>query len=125
MHAHTLYLIARYFMAVMFFMSAFGKLKGRKEALNLMQSHHLPMVSLGLSGAVVLEIAGVICLVFGFFLIPILWLLLLFLVAVTLVVPVQDIAANHGRPQALQLFGSNVAIIGGVLALIAYTHAGA
>ncbi len=123
MHAHTWYVIARYFMAVMFLMSAFGKLKAPKESVSQMQAHHLPLAALGLPGAALLEVAGAVCLIGGFFLVPLLWLLLLFMLVVTITFPVQDIALNHGRPQALQLFGSNLAIIGGLLALIACSNA--
>lgn len=124
MHVHTWYLIARYFMAFMFLLSAFDKVKGRKEALSQMKAHHIPLAALGLPGSAAFEVAGAICLVFGFFLVPILWLLLLFIVVVTIAFPAQDIALNHGRPQALELFGSNVAIISGLLALIVCVHAG-
>lgn len=124
MHAHTLYVIARYLTALMFLMSAAGKLGSRKESLGLMQSHHIPLASVGLFGSVIVEIIGVICLVFGIYLVPMTWILLLFIVIVTLVMPVQDIVTNQGRPQALQLLGSNLAIIGGLLAIIACALAG-
>ncbi len=124
MHAHTLYLVARYLTALMFLMSAFGKLSGRKEALGMMQAHHIPLANVGLFGSVILEVIGVISLVFGIYIVPVTWLLLLFVLIVTLVFPLQDIVTNNGRPQGLQLFGSNMAIIGGLFALIACAIAG-
>ncbi len=118
MDAHTLYVVARCLMALMFLMSAIGKLSGRKETVALMQAHHIPLAQLGLFGSAALEILATVCLSLGLILVPLTWILVLYVLAATVAVPVQDIVTNKGRAQGLQLLGSNLAIIGGLIAII-------
>ena len=125
MNAHTLYVVARCLVALMFLMSAIGKAGSWKQSIELMQQHHIPLAQLGLLGSIVLEIiGGTILLALGLFMIPLTWLLVFYVLAATVAVPVQDIVTNKGRPQGMQLLGSNLAIIGGLIALIACALAG-
>lgn len=125
MNAHTLYVVARCLVALMFLMSAIGKASGWQQTIGLMRDHHIPLPQVGLLGSLVLEIVvGTICLALGFFMVPVGWILVLYVLAATLSVPVQDIVTNKGRPQGLQLLGSNLAIMGGLIALIACAVAG-
>lgn len=125
MNAHTLYVVARCLVALMFLMSAIGKAGGWKQSIELMQQHHIPLAQLGLLGSVVLEIVGgTILLALGLFMVPLTWLLVFYVLAATIAVPVQDIVTNKGRAQGMQLLGSNLAIIGGLIALIACAVAG-
>lgn len=119
MDTHILYIIARCLVALMFLMSAVGKLGGRKESLAMMQAHHIPLAPLGLFGSAALELVATVCLTFGLIVVPLTWILVLYVLAATVAFPVQDIVTNKGRSQALQLLGSNLAIIGGLIALIA------
>ncbi len=125
MNAHTLYVVARCLVALMFLMSAIGKASGWKQSIDLMQAHHIPLPQIGLLGSLVLEVVGgTIMLALGLFMVPLGWILVLYVLAATIAVPVQDIVTNKGRPQGLQLLGSNFAIIGGLIALIACAVAG-
>ena len=125
MNAHTLYVVARCLVALMFLMSAIGKASSWQQTLGLMRDHHVPLPQIGLLGSVVLEVVvGTILLALGLFMVPITWILVLYVVAATVSVPVQDIVTNKGRPQGMQLLGSNLAIIGGLIALIACAVAG-
>ncbi len=124
MNAHTLYVVARCLMALMFLMSAIGKASGRKETIGLMKEHHIPLPELGLLGSAALEIIATVCLALGLIIVPLGWILILYVLAATVAVPVQDIVTNKGRPQGLQLLGSNIAIVGGLVALIACAIAG-
>ncbi len=124
MNAHVLYIIARCLVAVMFLMSCISKVSGRKKAIALMQAHHIPLAPLGLLGSAALEIVAAICLPWGWIVIPLGWLLVFYVLAATVAVPVQDIVTNKGRAEGLQLLGSNLAIIGGLIALIACAVAG-
>ena len=125
MNAHSLYVIARCLVALMFLMSAIGKAGSWKQSIELMQQHHIPLAPLGLLGSIVLEIVGgTILLALGLFMVPLTWILVFYVFAATVAVPVQDIVTNKGRKQGMQLLGSNLAIIGGLIALIACAVAG-
>lgn len=124
MNAHVLYIIARCLIALMFLMSAVGKGGNRKQTIALMKEHHIPLPELGLLGSVALEILATICLALGLIIIPLTWILVFYVFAATVTVPVQDIVTNKGRAQGMQLLGSNLAIIGGLIALIACAVAG-
>ncbi len=125
MNAHTLYVLARCFVALMFLMSAIGKISSWQQTIGLMREHHVPLPQVGLLGAFVLEVVGgTILLALGLFMVPLTWILVLYVLAATISVPVQDIVTNKGRPAGLQLLGSNLAIIGGLIALIACAIAG-
>ncbi len=125
MNAHTLYVIARCLVALMFLMSAIGKAGSWKQSIELMQQHHIPLAPLGLLGSIALEIVGgTILLALGLFMLPLTWILVFYVFAATVAVPVQDILTNKGRAQGMQLLGSNLAIIGGLIALMACAVAG-
>ncbi len=125
MNAHTLYVVARCLVALMFLMSAIGKGGSWKQSIELMQKHHIPLAPVGLLGSIALEIlGGTILLALGIFMVPLTWILVLYVLAATVAVPVQDIVTNQGRPAGMQLLGSNLAIIGGLIALIACAVAG-
>ena len=119
MNAHTLYVAARCLIALMFLMSAIGKASSRKETVGLMKAHHIPLPELGLLGSAALEIVATVCLALGLIIVPLTWILIFYVLAATVAVPVQDIVTNKGRAQGMQLLGSNLAIIGGLVALIA------
>ena len=124
MQPHFLYVLARCLMAIMFLMSCLAKISGRKATVALMQAHHIPLAQLGLLGSAALELISTICLALGLIMVPLGWLLVLYVLAATAAVPVQDIVTNKGRAQGLQLLGSNLAIVGGLVALIACAATG-
>lgn len=124
MNAHTLYVVARCLIALMFLMSAIGKASSRKQTVDLMKAHHIPLPELGLFGSAALELLATVCLALGLMIVPLTCVLILYVLAATVAVPVQDIVTNKGRPAGLQLLGSNLAIIGGLVALIACATAG-
>ena len=125
MNAHTLYVAARCLVALMFLMSAIGKAGSWQQTVGLMREHHIPLPQVGLLGSIALEaIGGVVLLALGLFMVPLVWILILYVLAATISVPVQDIVTNKGRAQGMQLLGSNLAIMGGLIALIACAIAG-
>ncbi len=125
MNAHTLYVVARCLVALMFLMSTIGKVSGWQQTIGLMRDHHIPLPQIGLLGSITLEIVGgTILLALGLFMVPLTWILVFYVFAATVAVPLQDILTNKGRAQGMQLLGSNLAIIGGLIALIACAIAG-
>ncbi len=126
MNPKTLYVAARCFTATMFLMSAVGKVGNWKQSLKLMEEHHMPLAPVGLCGAVTLEIVGgTVLLASGLLMVPLTSILIVYVLAATIAVPVQDIVTDKGRPQGLQLLGSNMAIVGGLVALAACAVTGA
>ncbi len=125
MNAHTLYVVARCLVALMFLMSAIGKAGSWQQTIGVMRDHHIPLPQVGLLGSVVLEIVGgVVLQALGLFMVPLTWFLIVYVLAATISLPVQDIVTNKGRAQGMQLLGSNLAIIGGLIALIACAAGG-
>ena len=70
MNTHTLFVVGRGLIAVSFIVSAIGKASNWKDTIGLMQMHKIPWPTLGLAGAILIEIAGGVCLLIGALLYP-------------------------------------------------------
>ena len=119
MNAHHLYTLARCLVALMFLMSAVGKASSWQGTSGGMRKHHIPFATVSLVASLVLEVVGGIFLALGLFMVSLTWLLIIYVLAATVSFPLQDIMTNNGRAQGLQLLGSNLAIVGGLIALVA------
>lgn len=112
----VLALVGRLFVAIIFLASAFGKITNFDGTLQFMDAHGLPAVNLLCVGAILVEALGAIALILGY---KTRWGaagLAAFLVAATWVF--------HTAPdQRIQLL-KNLAILGGLLNLIAHGPGG-
>jgi len=66
-----------------------------------------------------LELVGGVCLVIGKFLYPAVLTLFAYVVLVTAFIPLQDALKNQGRESAVPQIGSNIAILGGLVLVLA------
>jgi putative oxidoreductase len=119
MNSHELVVIGRSLIAVMFIASAVGKAANWKTTIGIMQIHSLPFPSLALSAALIIELAGAGCLLTGRFLAAAVVGLFVFLAVTTLTIPLQDAVKGKDRDGAFRLIGSNLAILGALLLLLA------
>ncbi len=112
----VLALVGRLFVAIIFLASAFGKITNFDGTLQFMDSHGMPAVNLLCIGAIAVEALGAVALILGY---KTRWgaaALAVFLVAATWVF--------HTAPdQRIQLL-KNLAILGGLLNLIAHGPGG-
>jgi uncharacterized membrane protein YphA (DoxX/SURF4 family) len=72
-----------------------------------------------LSAALIIELAGAGCLLTGRFLAAAVVGLFVFLALTTLTIPLQDAVKGNDRDGAFRLIGSNLAILGALLLLLA------
>ena len=119
MNSHELVVIGRSLIAVMFIASAVGKAANWKTTIGIMQIHRLPLPNLALSAAIIIELVGAVCLLIGMFLDAAVFGLFAFLALTTLTIPLQDAVKGNDRDGALRLIGSNVAILGALLLVLA------
>jgi len=81
--------------------------------------HQVPWTNLALFIAMMLEIVGGVCLLIGKFLSPTVITLFAYVVLVTAFIPLQDALKNQGRESAVPQIGSNIAILGGLVLVLA------
>ena len=85
--------------------------------------HQMPWPSLGLTSAILIEIVGGVCLLIGTFLYPTGMALFAYVALATIFIPVQDALKNRGRDRAVPMIGSNIAILGGLVLVLALKRA--
>ena len=81
--------------------------------------HHMPWPNLGLTSAILIEIVGGVCLLTGALLYPTAIALFVYVALATAFIPLQDALKNQGRDRAVPLIGSNIAILGGLVLVLA------
>ena len=110
--ADLLALTGRLFMASLFLASAFGKITNFEGTTGYMSAHGLPSVGLLCASAILLEVAGGLCLILGYHCRLGAAALTLYMVPATLVF--------HGSPeQRIQLL-KNMAVMGGLMQVLAF-----
>ena len=119
MTTHALFVVGRRLIAISFIVSAIGKASNWKDTIGLMQMHQMPWPSLGLTSAILIEIVGGGCLLIGTFLYPTGIALFAYVALATAFIPLQDALKNQDRDRAVPMIGSNVAILGGLVLVLA------
>ena len=119
MNTHALFLVGRGLFGISFIASALGKASNWKGTIGLMQMHQMPWPTLGLTTAISIEIAGGIFLLIGTFLYPTVIALFGYVALATAFIPLQDALKNQGRESAVPVIGSNIAILGGLVLVLA------
>lgn len=105
-------LTGRVFLATIFLASAFGKVTNFRGTVEFMTAHGLPAASALCVAAIVLEVFGGLSLVLGFYARAGAAALTVFMVPATLVF--------HGAPEGRIQLLKNMAIMGGLLQIIAH-----
>ena len=119
MNTHVLFVVGRDFIATSFILSAIGKASNWKDTVELMQAHQMPWPTLGLTGALLIEFVGGVCLLADAFLYPTVIALFSYVALATVFIPLQDALKNQGRERAVPVIGSNIAILGGLVLVLA------
>jgi uncharacterized membrane protein YphA (DoxX/SURF4 family) len=119
MNSHELVVIGRSLIAFMFIASALGKAINWKTTVSIMQIHRMPFPVVALSAALAIELTGAVCLLVGRLLEVAVVGLFTFLASATVTIPLQDALRGNDRDGALRLIGSNAAILGALLLLLA------
>ena len=119
MNTHILFVVGRDLIAASFILSAIGKASNWKDTVGLMQAHQMPWPTLGLTGALLIEFVGGVCLLIGTFLYPTVIALFAYVALATAFIPLQDVLKNQGREKAVPVIGSNIAILGGLVLVLA------
>ena len=119
MNTHALFLVGRGLFAISFIASALGKASNWKNTIGLMQMHQMPWPTLGLTTAISIEVVGGVCLLIGTFLYPTVIALFAYVALATAFIPLQDALKNQGRESAIPIIGSNIAILGGLVLVLA------
>jgi putative oxidoreductase len=112
-------LAGRILMSVMFLISGFFKIGGYTQLVGYAASKGLPMASVAIACAAVLELAGGLAILVGFQTKIAAWLLFLYLIPVTFIF--HNFWALQGAAQQDNMihFLKNVAIMGGLVILAA------
>ena len=113
-------LVGRLLMTYIFATSGLAKIVGWSGNIAYMSRHHLPMVPVLLAGALVIEVAGSICLITGY---QARWAAAIMFVYLLLVtVLLHNYWAFSGDMAGMQEthFRKNLAIMGGLLMVAAY-----
>jgi uncharacterized membrane protein YphA (DoxX/SURF4 family) len=79
----------------------------------------MPWPTLGLTSAILIEILGGVWLLIGTLLYPTGIALFAYVALATGFIPLQDALKNQGRDTAVPIIGSNVAILGGLVLVLA------
>ena len=124
MNTHVLFVVGRGLIAISLIVSAIGKASNWKDTVGLMQAHQMPWPTLGLIGALLIEFVGGVCLLVGTFLYPTVIALFAYVALTTAFIPLQDALKNQGRESAIPIIGSNIAILGGLVLVLALKGAG-
>ena len=113
-------LIGRILISVIFLFSGFGKLASFGASAAFLASKHFPLPSAMLVGAIVVELIGGLCLVFGFKARIAAFIMFLYLIPATLVFHNFWALQGPARGDNQIHFLKNVAIMGGLLMVSAY-----
>ena len=113
-------LIGRILISVVFLLSGFGKLSSFGASAAFLASKHFPIPSAMLAGAIIVEIIGGLCLVFGFQARIAAFIMFLYLIPATLVFHNFWAMQGGARMDNQGHFLKNLAIMGGLLMVSAY-----
>ena len=113
-------LIGRILVSVIFLFSGFGKLTSFSASAAFLASKHFPIPSAMLVGAIIVEIIGGLCLVFGFHTRIAAFIMFLYLIPATLVFHNFWALQGAARGDNEIHFLKNIAIMGGLLMVSAY-----
>lgn len=112
-------LIARILLSAIFFMSGFNKITNFAGTQQYMAAFGMPLTTLFLIGAIVLEIVGGLSVILGYKAKWGAWLLVIFMIPTTLI-----FHTNFSDQMQLIMFMKNLSMIGGLL-MVAHFGAGA
>ncbi|HEU5409736.1 MAG TPA: DoxX family protein [Candidatus Acidoferrales bacterium] len=113
-------LIGRILISVIFLFSGYGKLTSFSGSAAFLASKHFPIPSAMLVGAIIVEIIGGLCLVFGFHARIAAFIMFLYLIPATLVFHNFWALQGAARSDNEIHFLKNIAIMGGLLMVSAY-----
>ena len=113
-------LIGRILISVIFLFSGFGKLTSFSSSAAFLASKHFPIPSAMLAGAIIVEIIGGLCLVFGFKARIAAFIMFLYLIPTTLVFHNFWALQGAARGDNQIHFLKNIAIMGALLMVSAY-----
>jgi putative oxidoreductase len=122
MKAHDRFtpLVGRILISIIFLLSGIQKLTSFSAMTGFLASKHLPLPSVALAVAIVIEIVGALCLIFGFQARIAAWIMFLYLIPTTLIFH-NFWALQGGMRQDMMIhFLKNLAIMGGLLMVAAY-----
>lgn len=113
-------LIGRILISVVFLFSGYGKLSSFGGSAAFLASKHFPIPSAMLAGAIIVEIIGGLCLIFGFKARLAAFIMFLYLIPATLVFHNFWVMQGFARIDNEGHFLKNLAIMGGLLMVSAY-----
>lgn len=113
-------LIGRILISVIFLLSGFGMLTSWSGSAAVLASKHFPIPSAMVAGAVIVEIIGGLCLVFGFKARIAAFIMFLYMIPTTLVFHNFWALQGAARGDNQIHFLKNIAIMGGLLMVSAY-----
>jgi putative oxidoreductase len=114
-HADAIALIGRILMAVMFFMSGFGKVVAPAATIAWINSTGLPLPEVGYYVSIVIELGGALLLVLGWQIRPLGAILSVFAIATAFI-----FHRNIADQNQLFHFLKNIAVTGGLFQLMAF-----
>jgi len=113
-------LIGRILISVIFLLSGYGKLTSFGASAAFLASKHFPIPSAMVAGAVIVELIGGLCLVFGFQARIVAFIMFLYLIPTTLIFHNFWALQGAARGDNQIHFLKNIAIMGGLLMVSAY-----
>jgi putative oxidoreductase len=113
-------LIGRILISVIFLLSGYGKLTSFGASAAFLASKHFPLPSAMLVGAIIVELIGGLCLVFGFKARIAAFIMFLYLIPTTLIFHNFWALQGAARGDNQIHFLKNIAIMGGLLMVSAY-----
>lgn len=114
-HADAIALVGRILMAVMFFMSGFGKVMAPAATIAWINSTGLPLPEVGYYVSIVIELGGALLLVLGWQIRPLGAILSVFAIATAFI-----FHRNIADQNQLFHFLKNIAVMGGLFQLMAF-----
>lgn len=120
MNDRAMPLIGRILICIIFLLSGITKLTMWTGMVGLLAAKHFPIPSLMLAGAVIVEILGGLCLLFGFKARIAAFIMFLYLIPATLVFHNFWTMQGAARMDNEMNFLKNLAIMGGLLMLSSY-----
>ena len=113
-------LVGRILISVIFLLSGFGKLTSWSSSAAFLAARHFPIPSAMVAGAVIVELIGGLCLVFGFKARIVAFIMFLYMIPTTLIFHNFWALQGAARGDNQIHFLKNVAIMGGLLMVSAY-----
>lgn len=119
-HDRVMPLIGRILISVIFLFTGFTKLTSFSASAAFLASKHFPIPSAMLTGAIIVELIGGLCLVFGFKPRIVAFIMFLYLIPTTLIFHNFWALQGAARGDSQIHFLKNIAIMGGLLMVSAY-----